>query len=158
MKYLIFLVFILLFSISAIAESNNLTYDLGASVGSVGNSNYTEINLGLNYTFKPMWVWRNALFSRFASDSENISGVDSSVRRYWFTKLSKKSNLTTFAGPGIRIPSKGDAAPLGEAGLILKLGSLSIGGGIRMFFNKLTDGDAENDTQYFLILAGSGSL
>lgn len=133
-----------------------ITFDLGASFGSYNDLTYTEVNLGFNTYFSEYFAWRNAVFGRFMSTVDNIYGVDSSLRGI-FTTLENGTGFTAFAGPGYRIASR-ESAPLGEAGLILRFGGLSIGGGAKTVFHSLVRRDAPNDTQFFLILAGSGDL
>lgn len=130
-----------------------LTFDLGLSAGSVNNVSYTEVNLGLNAYFWEWLNWRNALFGRFPSSGNSIYGLDSSVRGILHLPL-----LTAFAGPGYRFANEGQSAPFGEAGLILKVAGISLGGGVKTILNSWVTPNAPNDTQYFLILAGGGSL
>lgn len=133
------------------------TYDLGFSVGSVGDIDYSELNLGLNYFFKSWLAWRNALFYRFNSEIDSVYGLDTSLRALFSTDLNVAS-LSVFGGPGFRFVSKGDNVPFAEAGLVIKTAGFAIGGGVKSFFNKMVDSDAENDTQYFISLSGSGQL
>ena len=153
-----FLLFIFFSFQSPAQESGRLTYDLGVSSGKSGDVTYSEIDLGLNFFIQPFLAWRNAIFARFVSEADNIYGLDSSARFIFNTRLSERSGVTTFGGPGVRVPSEGDVVPFVEGGLIFKAGGLSLGGGAKAIFNKAIDEDAENDTQYFIILSGSGSL
>lgn len=139
------------------AEDFRLTFDLGLSVGSVNNKSYTEFNLGLNTYFTSYFAWRNAVFARFASGVDNIYGLDSSVRGIFSTDLGALG-FTAFAGPGYRFASRGGNVPFAEGGLVFKLPMITLGGGIKAFFNKMVDSNSENDTQYFIILSGGGSL
>lgn len=134
-----------------------ITYDLGASTGSYSNKTYTEINLGVNLYVYPFLAWRNAAFARFLSGANNVYGLDSSVRG--ILELGGSGlGMTAFAGPGFRFVNEGRNVPFGEAGAVFKLGGLNIGGGVKTLFNKFADSALENDTQYFIILAGGGSL
>lgn len=129
-----------------------ITYDLGISGGSTGSVNYTEANLGFNVYVADWLAWRNAIFGRFSS-STTIYGLDSSVRG-----ILDLAILTAFAGPGWRIVNQGVSAPLVEAGAVVKLAGLSIGGGVKTILNSWAAPGLQNDTQYFIILAGGGSL
>jgi len=130
-----------------------LTFDLGLSTGAVNNVSYTEVNLGLNAYFKEWLAWRNALFGRFPSSGNTVYGLDSSVRGILHLPI-----LTAFAGPGYRIANEDQSAPFAEAGLVLKLAGISVGGGVKSIMNSWVKANAPNDTQYFLILSGGGSL
>ena len=137
-----------------------LSWDLGASSGSVGDVAYTEVNLGLNWFFKDWLAWRNAGFYRFVSVEgvDNIYGLDTMARLYHQLDFSELAGITFFGGPGFRFINEGDNLPFAEGGLILKLAGLSLGGGIRTFFTRFVDKDAENDTQFFIVLSGSGII
>lgn len=132
------------------------TYDLGFSAGSYSGRNYSEFNFGLNTFFRDWIAWRNALFARFV-EPENIYGLDSSGRLYWRPEIGP-FGFTAFGGPGFRFVSKGSNLPFGEAGLILRLGGFSLGGGVKVLFNSLVDSRLTNDTSYFVILSGGGQL
>jgi hypothetical protein len=136
---------------------HHATFDLGASLGSVNDVHYTEANLGLNLYFYEWLAWRNALFGRFASGEETIWGLDSSVRGV-LNLGGGALGLTAFAGPGYRFINKGDNAPLVEAGIVFRLAGIALGGGAKTIINSAVRDGAPNDTQYFLILAGGGSL
>ena len=137
---------------------SRLTYDLGFSAGSSGDVSYSEINLGLNYFAQRWLVWRNALFSRFASGLDTTYGLDSSVRAYWLKGFGQSSGFTLFGGPGLRVPNQGNTTPFAEAGMVIQLGGLSLGGGVKSILHSLSNSQTNNDTQYFIILAGSGSI
>jgi hypothetical protein len=136
---------------------HHATFDLGASLGSVNDVNYTEANLGLNLYFFEWLAWRNAIFGRFLSGQDAIWGLDSSVRG--ILNLGDGAlGMTAFAGPGYRFVNKGDNAPLLEAGIVFRLAGIALGGGAKTIINSAVRSSAPNDTQYFLILAGGGSL
>lgn len=134
-----------------------LTYDIGFSTGSVGSTNYSEGNVGLNYFLKRWFSLRSALFGRFISP-ENIYGLDLSGRFFYDVSFGKRSGMTFFGGPGYRFVTLGDNVPFIEGGLVTHLGSFSIGAGLKTFYNNAVRSGAPQDTQYFLILAGGGAL
>ena len=135
-----------------------VTYDLGGSTGSVqGGGSYTEINLGLNLFFGEFLSWRNAVFGRFMSGVENIYGLDTSARG--LLSLSGSAlGLSIFAGPGYRFVTRGTHVPFAEAGLVVRLAGFSIGGGVKTLLTSWVHSGRANETQFFLILAGGGSL
>ena len=137
-----------------------LTWDLGASSGNVGDVSYSEVNLGLNWFLKDWLAWRNAGFYRFVNFEgvDNIYGLDSMFRFYQRFDFSRLAGITFFGGPGFRFINEGDNVPFAEGGLIIKLAGLSIGGGARTFFTRFVDDEAENDTQFFIVLSGSGII
>ena len=134
-----------------------MTFDLGASLGSYGDLSYTEINLGLNTYFSEYFAWRNAIFARFMEQTDNIFGLDTSFRGI-FNAGDHGTGVTIFAGPGYRFANRGSSAPLVEGGLVLHLAGLSIGGGVKTILTSVVNSGAKNDTQYFIILSGSGSF
>lgn len=156
-------VFIFLFF--GTAQAADLSYDLGGSSGSYGNQTYTEINLGLNWYVVDWLNWRNAVFTRFGSNIDSVTGLDSSLR-LTYTAESQDGGLgfQAFAGPGFRFASANNNAALAEAGVLLRLGGLVIGGGARALSYLETRTDSLNrtlpkeETQVFLILGGGGRL
>lgn len=143
------------------------TYDLSASTGSTGGNSYTEIALGLNTFFADWFVWRNAGFSRMGTGYDGTYGLDTSAR-FQFDLGDQTLGLHTFAGPGYRFvvtqnqdtgtSNRTDSAPFVEAGAVVSLGGLRIGAGLKTVLNKLLDESKQDETQYFLILSGGGSL
>ncbi len=140
------------------AEKWRATFDLGISAGSVGKTNYTEGNLGLNLYFTKFLALRNALWGRFSSGLDTTYGLDTSLRGILNMDLGPVGGITTFAGPGYRFANQGFNVPFAEAGLVLKLVGFAIGGGAKVLMNGWKTKGAENDTQYFIILSGGGSL
>ena len=134
-----------------------ITFDLGGSFGQVNDISYTEVNLGLNTYFSEYFAWRNAVFGRFVEKSDNIYGLDTSLRGI-LSVSGVVAGFTIFAGPGYRFVSQGDNVPLAEAGLVFRLAGISLGGGVKTLLTSWVKSGAPNDTQYFLILAGGGSL
>lgn len=134
-----------------------VTFDLGGSFGSYGERNYTEIDLGLNLYLNPYLVWRNAVFGRFASGVDTLYGWDTSGRGV-LSLGSGLAGLTAFAGPGYRFVNGGGNVPFAEGGVVLKLAGISLGGGVKTLLHSWVRSGSANDTQYFLILAGGGSL
>lgn len=142
---------------SASSGSGRFTFDIGASTGKVGSETYTEANLGLNYYAESWLAWRNALFGRFQTAQQNVYGLDTSLRA--IAEFGDyQTGLTAFIGPGYRFASGIDSSPFAEEGLVFHLGGLSVGGGAKQVFNSLAHPNHVDDTQYFLILAGGGSL
>ena len=141
------------------------TYDLGVSVGStnvttngVTNSySYTEANLGLNTFFNPWLNWRNAAFGRFGSGLTSVYGLDTGAR-LGVSLDAGVAGIALFGGGGYRFVTQGTNAPFGEAGAQFSLAGLRLGGGVKVVFNSAVTSGAPNDTQYFLILSGSGQL
>lgn len=138
-------------------SSGRMTFDLGVSAGSIGDESYTEFNLGLNWFFTEWLAWRNAAFYRII-EGDDYYGLDTSARFFHFVRWGSASGATLFGGPGFRFASLGDNLPFAEAGLIVKLGGFSIGGGAKAFVPGLVNSDMDSDTQYFIILSGSGSI
>jgi opacity protein-like surface antigen len=143
----------------------NLSYDLGATVGSQNNNSYSEIQLGLNWFVQDWLNWRNAVFTRFGTNVDSVSGLDSTLRATYTTESSGGGfGFQAFAGPGVRLASENNTGALAEAGLMLKLGGLVIGGGGQYisYFNTRQDSRGyilpKEETQYFLILGGGGSF
>ena len=134
-----------------------LTFDLGASGGSVGSVSYTEVQLGFNAYFYEWLAWRNAVFGRFPSTGASVYGLDSSMRGILDLSLAA-TGITVFAGPGVRFPNQGAVTPFAEAGAVFKIIGLALGGGAKVVLNSWVQSGAANDTQYFIILAGGGSL
>lgn len=157
MKYGILVILFISFSCFAAERDSDLTWDIGVSTGQVNKVSYSEASLGLNWYFLEWMAWRNAAFARFLSGESTIGGVDTSLRPI-FHFGDNKLGLTTFFGPGYRFVSKGVNAPFGEAGLIAHIGQLSLGVGGKAIMNEWSNKRYENDTQIFIILAGSGSL
>lgn len=136
---------------------NKITFDVGLSAGNTNGASYTEANLGINAYFLDYFAWRNSIFSRFVTGQDNVYGLDTSLRGV-FSAGNQNGGFTAFAGPGWRFVSKGDSAPFAEGGVVVKLGGISIGGGAKAVFNSAIRSGAADDTQYFLILAGGGTL
>ena len=137
------------------------TFDLGGAAGSFdanGSSySYTELELGLNLYFAEWLDWRNALWARFVTGADNAFGLDTSVRG--IAQIGdERGGVTAFAGPGWRFPNSGDGSPFAEAGLVLHLGGVHLGGGVRSFLHSWVTSGAGNETQVFLIVGGGGSL
>lgn len=147
-----------------------LSYDLSASTGNYNGLTYTELTLGLNWEMTEWLVWRNALFSRSGSKSSTVTldpvyGLDSSLR------LSTKSRsegggfgFEAFAGPGVRLASQKASAAFAEAGVVLHLGGLKIGAGLKSLQYFITEQDStgaslpKSDTQTFIVISGGGRI
>ena len=133
------------------------SYDLGVASGTVNSRSYTEIDVGLNYYFlPPIFSWRNALFYRIGSGGvQDYYGLDTGLRATLDFDLVA-AGLTTYLGSGLRIPSRGKIAPVGEVGAVAHLAGFSLGLGLKTVFNSWVESGAENDQQLILILTGGG--
>ncbi len=138
-------------------QNMRLTYDLVVSAGNYDNQNYTEAQLGLNLFFLKWLAWRNAGFARFVAP-ENYYGYDTSARLQFEFGLGDLLGVTIFGGPGYRFATRFDNAPFAEGGLSLSLAGFTIGGGVKTIYYKFANENNANDTQYFITLAGGGSL
>jgi len=152
-------------AVASSSYESTLSYDLGASSGSYNGSSYSEITLGLNWQLAEWFNWRNSVFSRQGSGIETVQGLDSSAR-FMTSAVTDGGGfgVDAFAGPGVRFASKSHNAIFGEAGLTFRLGGLRIGFGAKLL-NYISDREdsagaklPRNDTQYFIILAGGGTL
>lgn len=146
------------FDIARADSESRMTFDLGLSVGSADDIDYTEVNLGLNYYMERWLAWRNAVFGRFASEVNSVYGLDTSARGILDATFGDAGGVVAFGGPGWRFVSEGRQAPFVEGGLVFKFAGINIGGGAKSILNKVVDKDMGNDTQYFIILSGGGSL
>lgn len=165
-KVLIFVVS--LFTLNAHSkgyEEPTLTYDLGGAAGTYVGQSYTEINLGLNWKLADYLVWRNAVFARMVSGADNLYGLDTSLRlQHYASSDDGRFGLGFFGGPGYRFSKTNASALFAEAGVQVKLGGINLGGGVKYFNypNPGNDGAGNklpsNDTVYFLILSGGGTL
>ncbi|PIT98762.1 MAG: hypothetical protein COT74_13795 [Bdellovibrionales bacterium CG10_big_fil_rev_8_21_14_0_10_45_34] len=132
-----------------------LTYDLGGAAGQSGGKSYTEINLGLNFWALSWLNWRNSVFYRFTETS--VYGLDTSLRPT-LALGSSALGLTLFGGPGYRFANENRSTLFGEAGMFISLANLTLGAGARRFLYSATNSSLSDETQFFLILGGSGSL
>jgi hypothetical protein len=145
------------FSFANAASKLHASYDLGIASGSVGNNNYTEGELGLNLFFNEFIDWRNSIFARFGNGDQNYGGLDTSVRGV-YNDRDENFGYTAYAGPGYRFPTRGFSVPFAEGGLVLHIHSLSVGAGLRIFFNQFHDSSQNNDSQFLIILGAGGPL
>jgi hypothetical protein len=144
-------------------KQKTLTYDIGAALGNYGGKSYTELNLGLNWYITQNLNWRNAAFSRFGDTSN--SGLDSSMR-FETSSVSQDGTYGShfFAGPGVRISNSSNTGLFGEAGASFRLGGLVLGGGVKSIYYGSPGKDSvggnlpNNDTTFFLILGGGGTI
>lgn len=151
--------FVLLSSLPALAQDSDaqLTFDIGLSSGTVNEKSYTEANVGFNYRFLDWMAWRNSIFGRFGSDIDSVYGIDTSLRGL-ASIGDRQMGASAFLGPGYRFVTKGDNVPFVEGGVVLSVGGISVGGGAKALFNSAVRPGAENDSQFFIILAGGGTL
>jgi hypothetical protein len=144
---------------------SDFTYDLMASSGSQNNYSYSEIKLSLNWYATDWLNWRNGVFTRFGTNVQSVTGLDSSLLFTWDAETDGGGlGIRAFAGPGVRMASANNNAATAEAGLVFKVGGLELGGGAKYlsYFNARQDPFGfdlpRNETQYFIILAGGGSF
>lgn len=90
-------------------------------------------------------------------------GLDSSAR--FLMNLGDSSlGLNAFAGPGYRViinqsgTNQMNSAPFAEAGAVLRLGGLNLGGGVKSVFNSMIRDTDKDDVQYFFTLSGGGAI
>lgn len=146
------------------SEGSRLTYDLGFSNGSYSGASYTELNLGLNWFLSDWMIWRNSIFSRQSSVQEGrASGLDSSLR-FQYSMNDGDLGFQAFAGPGYRFSSKSYSAAFAEAGATVKIKGLTLGLGAKTMVYTSPGEDStgsknpNQDTSYFIILGGGGTL
>lgn len=153
-------------SMRSIPDSHpTFTYDVSASSGTENNNTYSEVKLNLNWYLTDWLNWRNGVFSRFGSNVQSVSGLDSSLlAAYEVQNESRTLGFQAFVGPGVRLASANNSAATAEAGVIFTLGGIRIGGGAKYLSYFKTREDQNNialpkdETQYFIVLAGGGSL
>jgi|GEM_PF-1020290 len=133
-----------------------ITYDLGGSTGTFNGFSYVETQLGLNWFLKKWLIWRNSLFYRQSQDSR-FFGLDSNIR-FQAQVGDGQMAFRVFGGPGVRITTQGQALPLIEAGGVIRLGGLQIGGGARAILHPLVSDNETSDVSFFLILGGGGRI
>lgn len=139
---------------SSDALVEKLTIDLGMAAGNRSGRTYTEFNFGASTYFGDYFAWRNAFYGHAQSESDTTYGLDSSAR--WILPFRQgDSGFAVFAGPGLRVPFKGEFAPSIEGGLWLKQGALTFGAGAKSIVNSLVRSAQEDDIQ-FLIFLGLG--
>lgn len=144
---------------------STFTYDVSASTGSENEASYSELKLNLNWYLTDWLNWRNGIFTRFGSNVESISGLDSSLLAvYEANSEGGGLGMRAFVGPGVRVASKDHSAATAEAGVIFRLGGLQLGGGAKYlsYFKAREDLNQQalpkSETQYFIVLAGGGSF
>lgn len=152
-------------SSSFAASGSSLSYDLSGGSGSRDGETYSEIHLGLNWFVYDWLNWRNSIFTQFGSETKTIYGLDSATLFNVEAYTSNRSlGIELYAGPGLRLASENSNAVFGKAGVTLALGGLRIGAGVQAnhYLEDRTDKNnrvlGKDETQYFIILAGSGSL
>ena len=141
------------------------SYDVMASAGTQNNNTYNEVKLNLNWYVTDWLNWRNGVFTRFGSNIQSVSGLDSALLATFEAENESKSlGVRAFAGPGVRFASEDNNAGTAEAGIIFKLAGLQLGGGAKFLSYFKTRQDAQgialpkDETQYFIVLAGGGSF
>ena len=146
-------------------SKTTFTYDVSAGAGNYNNLSYNEINLGLNWSLQDWLIWRNALFSRFGSGIDTVSGLDSALRiSHSLRSDSGAFGVDAFFGPGLRLANQNSNAVFAEAGLAFKLAGLYLGAGVKSLYYISDRKDAmgnslsKNDNQYFIIFSGGGAF
>lgn len=140
-----------------------LRYDVSGSSGTYNGESYSEINLGLNYQISNWWLWRNALFQRFGSNIQTVTGLDSSVRFGSRIDSQSGAGIDFFIGPGVRLASQSANAYFAEAGIGFRLGGLYLGVGYK-YLQYFSPGNVsgitlpKNDSQLFFAVGGGGNL
>lgn len=141
------------------------TYDVSASSGTENSNTYSEVKLNLNWYLTDWLNWRNGVFTRFGSNIQSVSGLDSAVLAAYDVKNDSGTlGFQIFAGPGVRVASADNSAATAEAGVIFTLGGIKLGGGAKYLSYFKTREDQNNvvlpkdETQYFIVLAGGGSF
>lgn len=141
------------------------TYDVSASSGTENNNTYSEVKLNLNWFLTDWLNWKNGVFTRFGSKVQSVSGLDSSLLASYDVKNESGTlGFQTFVGPGVRLASADNNAATAEAGVIFTLGGVRLGGGAKYlsYFKTREDENRtelpKNETQYFIVLSGGGSL
>ncbi|WP_413560165.1 hypothetical protein [Bdellovibrio sp. HCB209] len=169
MKKLISVLLILgsVFSTPALAQSSsaNMSYDLSGGFGTYNGNSYTEIDLGLNWYLTDYLNWRNSVFTQFGSSIDTVYGLDTAaIFGTGFYTSSGGAGVELFAGPGLRFANEDASGYFGKAGLIFAIGGLRIGGGAQVtkYYESRHDKYGyrmpDEEVQYFIILAGGGSL
>lgn len=145
--------------------ASDLQYDVSAGSGRYNDVSYAEITGGLNWLVSDWWTWRNAIFHRFGSDVDSVTGLDTSLRLgNAFATKGGTFGIDFYAGPGLRFASSNANAIFGEAGVGFKLAGIYLGLGMKSLYytqtrvNSLGTELSKNDTQIYLVLAGGGSF
>lgn len=141
------------------------TYDVGAAVGNDQIGSYTEFDLGANW-YRSQWLsWRNALFTRFGENYRTLFGLNTSFRgEANFYAKNSSFGAQAYAGPGLQVATLESSAGFAEAGLVFKIGSIYIGGGVKRFryfqdrSNTFGRFLAKDETQTFLTLSSGGTF
>ena len=141
------------------------TYDVMASTGAENNNSYNEVKLNVNWYVSDWLNWKNGVFTRFGTNVQSVSGLDSALlATYEIENEAKTLGVRAFAGPGVRFASADNNAGTAEAGIVFKIAGLQLGGGAKYlsYFKTRKDtfgADLPKDgTQYFIVLAGGGSF
>jgi hypothetical protein len=166
MKFIYFVAFLMFGATAALAEEQGrVTWDLGVASGKYQSSTppnddvtFAEGDLGVNWFFLDYLAWRNAVFVRFPTGEKTVEGLDTGLRLQGRVDFGARSGLNVFTGAGYRFETLGGNVPFGEAGLSIQVAGLTIGGGAKVFFEKLINASTPTYVQYFLILSGSGVL
>ncbi|MGZ3742787.1 MAG: hypothetical protein ACXWRE_06465 [Pseudobdellovibrionaceae bacterium] len=142
-----------------------LSYDVSASSGTENSNTYSELKLNLNWYMNDWLNWKNGIFSRFGSNIQSVSGLDSALLAAVGASSAEDTfGVQVFAGPGVRLASAENSAATAEAGIVFKLGGINLGGGAKYLSYFSTRKDLAgislppNETQYFIVLAGGGSF
>lgn len=147
------------------SDPTPFTYDFSGSSGTQNGVTYSEVTLNMNWYLTEWLNWRNGVFTRFGSNVKSVNGLDSSLlAAYNLKNDSGTLGFQAFAGPGVRLASADNSAATADAGVIFTLGGIRLGGGVKYlsYFNAREDLNnsvlPKNETQYFIVLSGGGSL
>lgn len=154
------------FSVFAASGSNStISYDLSGGSGTRDGETYSEIHLGLNYFVQDWLNWRNSVFTQFGTEVKTVYGLDSAALFNVDAYTSNRAlGIELYAGPGVRFATEKSNAVFGKAGITFALGGLRIGGGVQAlhYLEDRTDKNenilGKDETQYFIILSGGGTL
>jgi hypothetical protein len=128
-------------------------FDAGAAGGARNGTGYSEYGLAANAYFYDWLAWRNSVYMRAGENGKRNFGFDTSER---FVYEIGRSGFSLFAAPGFRFGGALGNAPFAEAGAILELGPVAVGGGARELFASWTRTAAGNETQVFVSIFAGG--
>jgi hypothetical protein len=130
------------------------TLELEGTMGTTPQGDgYQEFGLGANAYFYNWLAWRNVAFFRPATQNNGtpIYGIDTTERMSY--EFSRATGLAVFGSPGFRLAGGGNAAPLLEGGVTIRIAGLTLGGGARALLHSWVDTAGSNETQFFINLS-----
>jgi hypothetical protein len=158
MKIKTLLVF-LFFFFSSLGANAYLTYHAAVTTGDMqfegrSSESFTESQLGLRYSFSPVFSIQASLLARFVENDENYYGgqvlapITSSV-------LPSLLSLQAYLAPGFRV-LRGFEAPVMEGGVSTGFRSVRLGVGYRVIFNEALSNGLEDESQVFIFTSFRG--